>query len=180
MDQEIIDSLKNGDSSLFKEFYLAELEKFKAWCYREAQMDHDEARDLYQESQMYLYENIVHGKLTKLNSKLSTYLYAIAKNQLHGSMRKASTMQKHEIKLTEHLTFLGGMEDLNLQKQALAHKVSEAMNRLLDPCQSLLRLFYYDNLSFEQIAARMGYKNKDVAKNQKKRCLDKLRTSTQN
>ena len=136
----------------------------------------DTARDLYQESQMYVYENIMLGRL---NHVLATALYAIAKNQLHIRLRKTNSVGHDEPIVAGHLIVLTGSEELDEEKQIAADRVATAIRQMLEPCKSLLRLFYYDNLSFEVIAQRLGYQNKDVALNQKRRCLDKLRDNTQ-
>lgn len=179
LDQKIIDQLQSGSDALFKEFYLNEQSRFVAWCKIELNFAVEEARDFYQEAQMYLYENIVHGKLNDLNSRLSTYLYAIAKNQMRLRYRKQATELKHDEKLSEHLIYLSGIDDLEQERQNKASQIKTAIKTMLDPCRTLLTLFYYESLSFKIIAERMEYKNESVAKNQKKRCLDKLRNDTQ-
>ena len=178
-DQDIVDQLKKGSEDAFKEFYLNEQERFLGWCENELNFAVEEALDFYQEAQMFLYENIIHGKLNELNSQLSTYLYAIAKNQIKIRYRKLATQLKHDSKLVEHLSFLGGIEDLEGEKQSKVQQIKAAIKTMLDPCKTLLTLFYYEGLSFKIIAKRMQYKNESVAKNQKKRCLDRLRQDTQ-
>jgi RNA polymerase sigma-70 factor (ECF subfamily) len=178
LDQKIIDKLKSGNDEAYRKFYLATLSPFKAWCQREYRLNDEASNDLYQESHMYLYENIMAGKLDGLTSQLSTYLYSIAKNQLLIKYKKEGVIQKHETKLCEHLVFLKGAEDAIAQKETLAIKVKKEIERMLDPCKTLLQLFYYESLSFKQIVERMKYKNESVAKNQKKRCLDRLRENT--
>ncbi len=174
-DQEILDRLIAGDESLFKSFYQQELSPFIAWCKKEWNMDTHAAHDLYQDVQMYVYENILQRKLQKLTSSLKTYLYAIAKNQMQLKFRKAATMTDHEHRLVEHLSFLSGTQALDESKSKQVAVIREAIKLTLDPCKTLLKLFYYENLPFKQIAEKLGYKNESVAKNQKKRCLDRLR-----
>lgn len=180
LDQEIVDQLKKGADHLFKTFYLEEQERFVSWCQKELSLDENEARDAYQEAQMYLYENIIHGRLNRLSSQLSTYLYSIAKNQVLMKFRKQSTVLKHESRLNEHMVFLKGTEELGSDKTLAAEQIKNEIDHMLEPCKSLLKLFYYESLSFKDIAQRLGYKNDGVAKNQKKRCLERLRKNTQN
>lgn len=179
LDQEVVDQLKEGKEALFKAFYLREQEKFISWCQKELSLSEEEARDAYQEAQMYLYENILQGRLDQLTSQLSTYLYSIAKNQVLMKFRKQSTVRKHEDRLNEHLIFLKGTEELGSDKAQAAAQVKREIDLMLEPCKSLLKLFYYESLSFKDIAQRLGYKNDSVAKNQKKRCLERLRKNTQ-
>ena len=140
-------------------------------------MNDEAAHDLYQDVQMYVYENIIKGKLTNLSSSLKTYLYAIAKNQISLKFRKSSTANDHEASIMEHLIFLSGSEQEDDAKQNKVRLIKKAITTMLEPCKSLLKLFYYDNLSFKAISQRLGYKNESVAKNQKKRCLDRLRNN---
>lgn len=179
LDQEIIDQLREGNDERFKSFYLREQERFISWCNKELHLDMEEAGDIYQEAQMYLYENIMLGKLKELTSQLSTYLYSIAKNQIRIKHRKLNTVLKHEDQLCEHLIFLKGEAEAEVNKAATIQQIKEEIRNMLEPCKTLLRLFYYESLSFKDIAHRMGYKNDSVAKNQKKRCLERLRKSTQ-
>lgn len=175
-DQEIIHALQQGDEGPFKAFYSREYEKLISWCKKNWSMSHLEAKDLYQDSQMYLYENIVSGSLTQLNSELSTYLYAIAKNQVRNKLRKQVTISSNEERLTEHLEFLQGLEDLSEEKRVLVQKIVKALENMKEPCKSILHLFYYAGLSMQTIADRLGYKNDSVVKNQKKRCIVQLRS----
>lgn len=180
LDQEIIARLKEGEDELFKIFYIKQQSRFLKWCEHDLKLINEEAMDFYQEAQMYLYENIVSGKLNKLSCDLKTYLYAIAKNQIRSRYKKLSTELKHEKDLTEHLIFLKSIDDLEEERQEKAILVKETIKNMSDPCKTILTLFYYKNFSFKSIAKMMGYKNDDVAKNQKKRCLAQLRNITKN
>jgi RNA polymerase sigma-70 factor (ECF subfamily) len=53
--------------------------------------------------------------------------------------------------------------------------VSRCFNQLGDPCHSLLDLFYYHKNSMEEIALALNYKNPETAKNQKYKCMERLR-----
>ncbi|MCR9249681.1 MAG: sigma-70 family RNA polymerase sigma factor [bacterium] len=176
-DQEIINGLLSGDEKGFKAFYKQELNPFISWSKKEWNMDDQAAHDLYQDVQMYVYENILQRKLKNLTSSLRTYLYAIAKNQMSLKFRKATTVNEHESKLTEHLSFLTGLDQVDDTKLKQVKLIQEAIKLMLEPCKTLLKLFYYDGLSFKVISERMDYKNESVAKNQKKRCLDRLRSN---
>ncbi|MGB3464490.1 MAG: sigma-70 family RNA polymerase sigma factor [Cyclobacteriaceae bacterium] len=179
-DQWIVGSLSEGNDEPYRAFYLREREDFIQWCFKHAKLDEQESKDLYQESQMYLYENIVGGRLENLTSSLKTYLYSIAKNQLRVRFKKMVVIQKHEENLTEHLVFLKGLEGTDPANKEKISRLAESITAMAEPCRSLLVLFYYENLRFRQIAERLGYKNESVAKNQKKRCLERLRSQFDN
>jgi hypothetical protein len=44
-----------------------------------------------------------------------------------------------------------------------------------DPCKELLECFYYKNLSWSEIASRLGYSSAASARNQKYKCLERIR-----
>ena len=44
-----------------------------------------------------------------------------------------------------------------------------------EPCRSLLRAYYHDDKSMQQIAVAFGYTNPDNAKTQKYKCLTRLK-----
>ena len=63
------------------------------------------------------------------------------------------------------------------EKVILEEQLSAALTSLEflgDPCKSLLQLYYYNDLSMENITSIMGYKNADTTKNQKYKCLRRL------
>lgn len=180
-DSVIVEELLKGNEMPFRDFYTDEREKFLNWCQGEWQLNEEQAADYYQEAQLFLYENILSGKLNVLTSKLATYLYAIGKNQIRIRLRKETTMLKHEEALCEHMIFLKGIDSISDEEKInKAKKVASGIEQMLEPCKSLLTFFYYQNMSFKQIAERMNYKNASVAKNQKKRCLERLREKTKN
>ncbi len=53
--------------------------------------------------------------------------------------------------------------------------VTAHLEKLGEPCHSILKLFYYDSFSMESIAVKLDYKNTDVVKSQKLRCIKELR-----
>ena len=64
------------------------------------------------------------------------------------------------------------------QKEVLEEQLKVAaasLEQLGDPCAQVLKHFYFDKLSMEQIADRLYYKNKETAKNLKHKCLKRLR-----
>lgn len=61
-----------------------------------------------------------------------------------------------------------------------ARKVRETVNRMGLPCAPLLLKFYWDKLSWEEIAQELNYSNANSAKTQKNKCMNKLKASYKN
>ena len=53
--------------------------------------------------------------------------------------------------------------------------MDRAMNSLGEPCKSLLEAYYLQKQNMQVIAASFGYTNADNAKNQKYKCLMRLK-----
>jgi len=53
--------------------------------------------------------------------------------------------------------------------------VSKAIESLGDPCKQLLELYYFENHSWETIAYLMKYSSAASARNQKYKCLERIR-----
>ncbi len=49
------------------------------------------------------------------------------------------------------------------------------LDKLGDPCNTLLKKFYYEQCNMVEICEEMGYKNPESARNQKYKCLQRLR-----
>jgi DNA-directed RNA polymerase specialized sigma24 family protein len=65
--------------------------------------------------------------------------------------------------------------------EELAHKdaafaiMDRALNSLGEPCKSLLEGYYLNKKGMQELAEQFGYTNSDNAKNQKYKCLMRLK-----
>jgi DNA-directed RNA polymerase specialized sigma subunit len=53
--------------------------------------------------------------------------------------------------------------------------MEKAMGNLGEPCKSLLEAFYMQKRTMQEIASNFGYTNAENAKNQKYKCLMRLK-----
>ncbi len=53
--------------------------------------------------------------------------------------------------------------------------MEQSLNSLGEPCRSLLKAYYLETKSMVEIAGDFGYTNADNAKNQKYKCLMRLK-----
>ena len=53
--------------------------------------------------------------------------------------------------------------------------MEKSLNSLGEPCRSLLKAYYLETKSMVEIAGDFGYTNADNAKNQKYKCLMRLK-----
>lgn len=59
-------------------------------------------------------------------------------------------------------------------QEELLNLVTYAINTLGDKCQNIIKLFYLNKLTMEEIASEMGFASAGVAKTIKGRCYKKL------
>jgi DNA-directed RNA polymerase specialized sigma24 family protein len=53
--------------------------------------------------------------------------------------------------------------------------MNKAIGNLGEPCKSLLEAYYINKMNMQDIASQFGYTNADNAKNQKYKCLMRLK-----
>lgn len=175
-DQQIVDKLGNGDESLFRQLYSQYKDDFQEWARNNFSLDVEDALDIFQDALIALYDNAVKGKLTNLTVKLKTYLYAIAKHLIYRRYRQTKNIiytdnpgnSMNDVPFEEL-----AIEDEGLTERQL--EVVRALDTMREPCQSILKLFYYRSYSMEEMAERFGYKNTTTMKMTKMRCMNELR-----
>src|SRR5690606_37629818 len=112
------------------------------------------------------------GKLENLECSIKTYLFAIGKNL---TLKIFSKRQREIVDVNRnHIIpdIPGDSEESENFRQKVVMKV---MEHLGEPCKSLLEAFYFRSLSMHEIAIELAYKNADVVKSQKARCMNEVK-----
>lgn len=133
----------------------------------------DDAKDIFQEALIVLYEKVRSGSF-ELNCQLKTYLYSVSKRlwlkRLSVSTRFVSAAEDLEP------TFPVDDEvEAHEKRDAEFDMMEKAIASLGEPCKSLLEAYYLKKQNMQVIAAAFGYTNADNAKNQKYKCLIRLK-----
>lgn len=172
-DSHYIEAIKLRENDVINKIYVAFKKEFIKWAASTFNCSSEDALDAYQDAIIILCDNIHEGKLTTLNSSLKTYLFAIGKNMLFQKMSKKQKLENN-ISEIQHLWYESvDKEDSERYKRVLAN----CLNCLREPCRSILRMHYYEKLPMKTIAEILDYKNEDVVKSQKLRCIKALRAA---
>jgi len=177
-DQELLVAFKAGDYQAFGRLYESLRNEFVGLMKRRfSKFSTEEALELYNDACTSFYENIRSGKLTpeKLTVTIKTYLFQIGINKGLAILKKqkrieyyadfsVETQPMHESSYTDDYE----RELQNVEKFLLG---------MGEPCKSILELYYYHKKKMTEIAEKLSYKSADVAKNQKAKCLKRLRGS---
>ena len=173
-DQTIVEDIRKGGDEGLVEIYKLYRSEFFFWSQRQFNLDPAAGADLFQDTIISLRKNIVKGKLTHLSSSLKTYLFAIGKHLALSRLRRESktVLDDDLLKLQLSEDYI---TDAPLKSQEKKNYVSQILKELGEPCYSILQLYYYKNFSMESIAAHLDYKNENVVKSQKLRCIKTLK-----
>jgi RNA polymerase sigma factor (sigma-70 family) len=167
-DDDLLEMIASADSAGFAYLYRKHFNMVKHLIGNNSGTDED-ASDIFQEVLIILFEQVRDGKL-RLTASLKTYLYSIARNQW---LKKLRTMKKHE-RIKNFEEFIIVEEDSFVPD----FKLGLLLNEIGEACRKLLLLFYYRKKSMEEICLELNYANADTAKNQKYKCIQRLKKLT--
>ena len=165
-DNESIDDVIAKNEQAITRLYNLYRNEFIGFFVKEYSINTVDAAELYQESFLAMYQNIVSGKVTAISYSLKTYLFKIGKYKIFNRFRDARPMTELH----------ASMPDTDSEEgQPMQDIVSEVVFAMENPCSQLLSLFYWERKSMKEIAGILDYKNEQVAKNRKTICMKKLK-----
>jgi len=172
INQEIINGILSGDQQVFNNLYEDEFPKIVSFIIRNSGRA-DMAKDVFQDALVIFIEKVYTKKLD-LTCSVSTYLYSICRflwmDQLRQNKREMPLNDNYNY-LKDDITIVGVDDDT----PDIYENVNSAIEKLGNPCKQLLESYYYKNLSWDEIASSLGYSNAASARNQKYKCLERIR-----
>ena len=133
----------------------------------------DDARDIFQEAMIILFEKSK-SESFELTSQIKTYLYSVCRRLWLKRLQKESRFNPSLDVLSETVAVADEIE-LHEQKTIDLATMEDALLKLGEPCKSLLEAFYIQKKTMPEIAVHFSYTNADNAKNQKYKCLVRLK-----
>lgn len=132
----------------------------------------EDAKDVFQEAMIVLYEKVQSGNF-ELNCQIKTFVYSVSRR-----IWLKRLMQQNRFLISDNHE-----EMVSIDEEAEEHEkrnaeflmMEKAMSGLGEPCKSLLEAFYMQKRTMLEIAAGFGYTNAENAKNQKYKCLMRLK-----
>jgi RNA polymerase sigma factor (sigma-70 family) len=174
-DAELLAGLREGDdrliACLYRKYYLMVLKMVLGNNGRE-----EEARDVYQDCIIVLYENVRKSDFV-LSCALQTYIYAVARRLWLKQLRKQGKLTLMKEEEDRDVEDAGRSVNEHLEKEQEIERMNESLASLGEPCATILNDFYVAGLNMEEIAEKFGYTGADNAKNQKYKCLQRLKRS---
>jgi RNA polymerase sigma factor (sigma-70 family) len=132
----------------------------------------DDAEDMLQEAVVIVWERIRAGRYEH-KAQLSTFVYSTVRNMWMRKLARARRQSRvDDIGDTLPSDDLSPLEELIHSEKA--SRLAEALKQLGEQCRELLLLFYWEELSMEEIADRLGFANADTVKSKKYQCKKTL------
>jgi RNA polymerase sigma factor (sigma-70 family) len=133
----------------------------------------EDAKDIFQEALIVLYEKVKSGSF-ELNCQIKTYLYSVCRRLW---LKRLNQLQRFspEVESVEEIVAVEEEMEVHEQRNADFLLMEKAMQGLGEPCKSLLESYYLQRKTMLEIAGNFGYTNADNAKNQKYKCLMRLK-----
>ncbi len=132
----------------------------------------DDASDLFQEVLIIIYEKVLDNRL-QLTCSLKTYIYSIARNKWLNKLKA----QKRYTSFNNFESFISIEEET---ESAPTINLDNLLNEIGEACRKLLILFYYKKRSMQEICKELNYSNADSVKNQKYKCMQRLKKMADN
>lgn len=133
----------------------------------------DDAKDVFQEAMIVLYEKARSGNF-ELNCQIRTYVYSVCRRIWLKKLQQSN-------RFTSELNGLDSLvpveEDIeeHSRRDHEFEMMNKAISNLGEPCKSLLEAYYLQKKNMQEIALSFGYTNAENAKNQKYKCLVRLK-----
>lgn len=154
---------------------------------RFANLSYDDIEDLYQQAFLAVYDNLQAGRVRE-DTSWSSYIIQIGVNLATKDLRHSgitdSIYVSYEDNEDGHQPISREIEQLLAQwdnNEELLYKdinalslLGDELNHTPEPCNSIIRLFYYDDMSMEEIAVAVNFKNATTAKSKKSQCMKTL------
>lgn len=133
----------------------------------------DDAKDVFQDAMVALYEK-VQSESFVLTCQIKTYLFSICK---HLWLKRLQQISKFSHPLNVEEESISVDEDnFEMEKKDAAFEIMDrALRSLGEPCKSLLEGYYLSKKGMQELADDYGYTNAANAKNQKYKCLMRLK-----
>ena len=133
----------------------------------------EDARDIFQEAMIVLYEKAKSDSF-ELHCLIKTYIYSVSRRLW---LKRLQQLQKFvpDVNGMDQLVPVEEEVEAAEKRNADFHLMEKALMNLGEPCKSLLEAFYVHRKNMNEIAGNFGYTNADNAKNQKYKCLMRLK-----
>lgn len=172
-DNQLQKRLRANDKKALEEVYVDYRGEFLNYSKR-YNIETSDLLDVYQDAIIAMHQNFVMSQIELKTSTIKTYLFGIGKNKLFKRLKeKQRTMRVEVEQQKDDYTEINLEEHLPTENQK---KLTLRLDEISGTCKELLNLFYYRNLTIDEIVELTHYKDGNTVRSNKSRCLKSLKT----
>ena len=173
-------------NDIVRQFYEELKPLFINYLRKNFNISYDEIMDIYTDVWIDVRNNIIHGRVDA-NTHWKAYILRMGWNQAN----KKATRRPQDIDSYDDETFNRDEFEKKYTEEKIAETsiyedpdmqavLAAELSYIPDPCNKILKLYYFDNLSMKEIADSMNYSSSRSAITTKNRCMDKLKARVLN
>ncbi|MEO6684008.1 MAG: sigma-70 family RNA polymerase sigma factor [Ginsengibacter sp.] len=171
-EQALITGLANHDTNAIEKIYRENYSTIQSFIVKNNGYP-DDARDIFQEAMIILFEKSK-SESFELTCQIKTYLYSVCRRLWLKKLQRESRYNPAIDTVLETVTVEDEIE-LHEKKNSDLGIMEDALSKIGEPCKSLLEAFYIQKKTMPEIAELFAYTNADNAKNQKYKCMVRLK-----
>lgn len=133
----------------------------------------EQIQEIYNDALVILIEKVTPTSF-QLSAKLSTFLIGICINIYRNQARKQVVENKYEL-MSDNMQVIEETDEnaYDFEREVKLNLIEEVLETIQEKCKQLLRLFYFNKSSMQEIADKMGFSSTQSAKTQKYKCLER-------
>lgn len=162
-DEKILDLIEKGDETAIDVLYQNHYRMMVKMIVRNNGTE-DNAKDIFQDALIIFWQKVRNKELT-LTSKISTYLYSVCQNLWRKELTRKAKESKEEV---------DSAYTVDYEQEERVNAIRKCVESMGETCKNVLTLYYFDGLSMNEIAERMGFSNSNTAKTKKYKCKQEL------
>jgi RNA polymerase sigma factor (sigma-70 family) len=170
-DSVVIHGIKNLDEKILRYLYQYTFPKVNQAISRQKGNSND-ANDIFQDSIIDIIELAKRNKFN-IHSSVDGFIVKVALRKWGKKLKKS--IDNRELQIDDDYT--SDIDPLIEEVEDPKHfgSISRWLDELSDSCKRLIEEFHYYGCDWKHIAENLGYKSAASAKNQKYKCIEKLR-----
>lgn len=162
-EKEVFERIKNGDEKALELIYKKYYRMMTKLVITNSGTE-EEARDVYQDALVVFWQKARSGNLV-MTAKISTYIYSVCQNLWRKELDRKKRLSNEEKDSPQSMDMDGPEREKIMAK---------CLNQLGETCKKVLMYYYFDEMSMQEIAEKLGFANTDTAKTKKYKCKQKL------
>jgi RNA polymerase sigma factor (sigma-70 family) len=173
-DQEIINQLRHDDINmpvqLLYQTYFTDITKLI--CINGGSTE--DAADIFQET-VLVFIDMVKANRYRKESSIRTFLYAVARNLWKQELRSRGRRSTREIAYSNSDEQVSYETEVRFFNKDMQHILETVYKEIGDTCKSILKGFYYEELSMKDLLKRFNYESEQALRNRKSLCMKKIK-----